>query len=143
MTTKRSVKHDYLAGYLLCLQSTIYFQIPNPIPNPETSIDIVRLELRVSVHAHQCYLLLLLFQYYTKYFGMKTPKGYTFDQAIQTGVDNPGHPHIYTVGCVAGDEESYTVFKDFFDDVITARHAGYDPKTQTHPTDLDFNKVLT
>ena len=39
----------------------------------------------------------------------KTPKGYTFDQAIQTGVDNPGHPHIYTVGCVAGDEESYEV----------------------------------
>ena len=71
----------------------------------------------------------------------KTPKGYTFDQAIQTGVDNPGHPHIYTVGCVAGDEESYTVFKDFFDDVIKARHAGYDPRTQTHPTDLDFSKV--
>ena len=39
----------------------------------------------------------------------KTPKGYSFDQAIQTGVDNPGHPHIHTVGCVAGDEESYSV----------------------------------
>ena len=38
-----------------------------------------------------------------------TPKGYTFDMAIQTGVDNPGHPYIYTVGCVAGDEESYEV----------------------------------
>ena len=40
-----------------------------------------------------------------------TPKGYTFDMAIQTGVDNPGHPFIYTVGCVAGDEESYSVCK--------------------------------
>ena len=27
-------------------------------------------------------------------------------------MDNPGHPFIYTVGCVAGDEESYEVFKD-------------------------------
>ena len=85
---------------------------------------------------------MLPLKYYVKYFGLKTPNGYTIDQCIQTGVDNPGHPHIYTVGCVAGDEESYTVFKDFFDEVITARHAGYDPRTMTHPTDLDFTKVL-
>lgn len=31
------------------------------------------------------------------------------DQCIQTGVDNPGHPFIKTVGMVAGDEESYEV----------------------------------
>lgn len=40
---------------------------------------------------------------------LKTPGGYTLDQAIQTGVDNPGHPFIKTVGMVAGDEESYEV----------------------------------
>lgn len=38
-----------------------------------------------------------------------TPNGYTLDQCIQTGVDNPGHPFIKTVGMVAGDEESYEV----------------------------------
>ena len=38
-----------------------------------------------------------------------TPNGWTLDQCIQTGVDNPGHPFIMTVGCVAGDEESYEV----------------------------------
>lgn len=38
-----------------------------------------------------------------------TPGGYTLDQCIQTGVDNPGHPFIKTVGMVAGDEESYEV----------------------------------
>ena len=27
-----------------------------------------------------------------------TPSGFTIDQAIQTGVDNPGHPFIMTVG---------------------------------------------
>ena len=40
---------------------------------------------------------------------LKTPKGWTLDQCIQTGVDNPGHPFITTVGLVAGDEESYEV----------------------------------
>jgi creatine kinase len=28
----------------------------------------------------------------------KTASGFTIDQAIQTGVDNPGHPFIFTVG---------------------------------------------
>ena len=38
-----------------------------------------------------------------------TPSNWTVDQCIQTGVDNPGHPFIKTVGMVAGDEESYEV----------------------------------
>lgn len=38
-----------------------------------------------------------------------TPRGWTLDQCIQTGVDNPGHPFIKIVGIVAGDEESYQV----------------------------------
>ena len=31
----------------------------------------------------------------------KTRSGFTLNMAIQTGVDNPGHPYIYTVGKVA------------------------------------------
>lgn len=46
---------------------------------------------------------------YAKLCDRVTPNGYTLDQAIQTGVDNPGHPFIKTVGMVAGDEESYEV----------------------------------
>ena len=42
-----------------------------------------------------------------------------------SGVDNPGHPFIMTVGCVAGDEESYEVFADLLDPVINKRHGGY------------------
>ena len=53
-----------------------------------------------------------------------TKNGYTFDKVIQTGVDNPGHPNIMTVGCVAGDGESYETFKEFFDAVISGRHGG-------------------
>lgn len=70
-----------------------------------------------------------------------TPSGWTLDQSIQTGVDNPGHPFIKTVGMVAGDEESYEVFADIFDPVIIERHNGYDPRTMRHPTDLDASKI--
>ena len=77
---------------------------------------------------------------YLKLAPIKTPKGFTLDRAIQTGVDNPGHPFIMTVGMVAGDEESYTEFADLFDPVIEARHNGY-KKTDTHKTDLDSTKL--
>ena len=40
--------------------------------------------------------------------------GFTLDQCIQTGVDNPGHPFIKIVGLVACDEESYDVYRDLF-----------------------------
>ncbi|KAJ8393153.1 hypothetical protein AAFF_G00068360 [Aldrovandia affinis] len=70
-----------------------------------------------------------------------TPNGFTLDEAIQTGVDNPGHPFIKTVGMVAGDEESYEVFADLLVPVIKERHNGYDPRTMTHATDLDSSKI--
>ncbi|XP_018615513.1 creatine kinase U-type, mitochondrial-like [Scleropages formosus] len=72
-----------------------------------------------------------------------TPYNWTLDQSIQTGVDNPGHPFIKTVGMVAGDEESYEVFADLFDPVIKERHNGYDPRTMKHPTDLDSSKITS
>ena len=57
-------------------------------------------------------------------------------------MDNPGHPHIKTVGLVAGDEESYEVFKELFDPVISARHNGYGPD-RTHPTNLNVDELST
>merc|ERR1711990_251835 len=73
---------------------------------------------------------------YKRLRSKQTPSGYTIDHAIQTGVDNPGHPFIMTVGAVAGDEESYEVFKEFFDPIIEARHNGY-KATDKHKTCLD------
>ncbi|KAK2083730.1 hypothetical protein P7K49_038966 [Saguinus oedipus] len=58
------------------------------------------------------------------------------DDVIQTGVDNLGHPYIMTVGCVAGDKESYEVFKDLFDPIIEEQHGGYKPSNE-HKTDLN------
>jgi creatine kinase len=45
-----------------------------------------------------------------------------------------------TVGCVAGDEECYEVFKDMFDPIISDRHGGYKP-TDKHKTDLNFENL--
>jgi len=69
-----------------------------------------------------------------------TPSGYTLDMAIQTGVDNPGHPHIMTCGATLGDEESYEVFKPMYDALIEARHNGFKP-ADMHKTDLNFGEL--
>jgi len=69
-----------------------------------------------------------------------TPNGYTLDLAIQTGVDNPGHPFIMTVGATLGDEETYETFKPLFDKVIEKRHNGYQP-SDTHKADLAYDKL--
>lgn len=55
-------------------------------------------------------------------------------------ITTPGHPFIMTVGCVAGDEESYEVFKELFDPVIEDRHGGYKP-TDEHKTDLNADNL--
>ncbi|KAG9336594.1 hypothetical protein JZ751_002941, partial [Albula glossodonta] len=77
---------------------------------------------------------------YERLRSKQTPSGFTLDDVIQTGVDNPGHPFIMTVGCVAGDEETYEVFKDLLDPVIEDRHGGYKP-TDKHKTDLNPNNL--
>ena len=70
----------------------------------------------------------------------RTSNGVTLAQVIKTGVDNPGHPHIKTVGMTAGDEESYQVFKPLFDPVISARHGGY-AADAVQPTNLDISQL--
>ena len=60
--------------------------------------------------------------------------------AMQTGVDNPGHPFISTVGVVAGDEECYSLLADLMDPIIEDRHNGF-KKTDKHVTDLDASKI--
>uniref|UniRef100_A0A4W6FXB9 Creatine kinase U-type, mitochondrial n=1 Tax=Lates calcarifer TaxID=8187 RepID=A0A4W6FXB9_LATCA len=69
---------------------------------------------------------------YAKLCDKATPNGYTLDMAIQTGVDNPGHPFIKTVGMVAGDEESYEV-----------RHPCTFPDTHTSPSHSGKEKGLS
>merc|ERR1712193_421249 len=78
---------------------------------------------------------------YKKMRARQTKSGYTIDDVIQTGVDNPGHPFIMTVGAVAGDEDSYETFAEFFDPLIEARHGGY-KKDDMHTTDLNADGLV-
>jgi len=78
---------------------------------------------------------------YKRMRARQTKSGFTIDDAIQTGVDNAGHPFIMTVGCVAGDEDTYETFGEFFDEIIEKRHGGY-KKTDVHKTDLSDNLVM-
>jgi len=73
---------------------------------------------------------------YDKLKNKKTSMGVSLAACMKTGVDNPGHPMIKTVGLVAGDEESYSVFADIFEPVLSARHGGY-PRDGKHPTDMN------
>lgn len=68
---------------------------------------------------------------------VKSSKGYTLSNVIQTGVVTP---HL-GVGATAGDEECWELFKELFYPIITGWH-GYDPATQTHPVDLDPSKLV-
>merc|ERR1719158_1752795 len=79
---------------------------------------------------------------YDKLRTRKTTGGCTLAQCMKTGVDNPGHPHIKTVGLVACDEECFDVFKDLFDPVTVARQ-GYDHTQALQPTNMDINQLST
>jgi len=77
---------------------------------------------------------------YDELKGKVTKGGVTLAHCMKTGVDNPGHPHIKTVGLVACDEESYETFKELFDPVIDSRHGGYKPDAK-QPTNLDLEAL--
>ena len=69
-----------------------------------------------------------------------TANGFTLDQAIQVGVDNPGVPWQRTSGIVAGDRESYEIFSPLFDEIIKEYHGH--GKTDFHSRDLDSRKIV-
>merc|ERR1719329_553454 len=77
---------------------------------------------------------------YDELKSLKTSTGVTLAQCMKTGVDNPGHPHIKTVGLVACDEESYDVFKKLFDPIISDRHNGY-ATDAVQPTNMKLEEL--
>ena len=78
--------------------------------------------------------------WYDKYKNVKTKMGVTLAKCIKTGIDNPGHPMILTCGLVAGDEESFTAFKDVFDEVVGRRNGGFGPDAK-HPSNMDYTQL--
>ncbi|CAK8671058.1 unnamed protein product [Clavelina lepadiformis] len=89
-------------------------------------------------HSHMAHCLTE--EVYRRMRERETASGFSIDNAIQVGVDNPGDPYPMSVGCLAGDEESYQVFAEFFDQIIEARHNGFKP-TNDHVSDIDLSKI--
>jgi creatine kinase len=73
---------------------------------------------------------------YAKYCNVKTPMGFSFDQAIQAGLDAPQ----LGVGITAGEAAAYETFKDMMDVVLDGWH-GYKP-TDSHSSDMDASHLV-
>ena len=69
---------------------------------------------------------------YEELSGKTTRYGFTLDQLIRSGVENPDS----SIGVYAGDEESYTLFAPLLDPIIREYHR-FDPATQKHISDMD------
>eukprot|EP01064_Diplonema_japonicum_P032797 TRINITY_DN6267_c0_g1_i1.p1 TRINITY_DN6267_c0_g1~~TRINITY_DN6267_c0_g1_i1.p1 ORF type:complete len:389 (+),score=39.50 TRINITY_DN6267_c0_g1_i1:52-1218(+) len=71
-------------------------------------------------------------------FKKRTEKGFKFNDAVQPGIDNQvGGP--WDAGCVAGDEESYYVFKDLYNPILTAKHGWSEGTAQ--PQDMNPDSI--
>ncbi|XP_055073609.2 creatine kinase M-type [Misgurnus anguillicaudatus] len=75
---------------------------------------------------------------YTRQFSRATESGVIFDDIIRPGLEDPGLPTgPKSVGCLAGDAQSYILFCDFFDRIIESYH-GY-KVTSDAVQQSDFN----
>lgn len=105
-------------------------------PRPATRRPHVRADF--PFFPESCHSLLkkhLAPSVYEKLKDARTSSGFSFQQAIQSGVDNPDSG----VGVYAGDEESYEVFAPLFDRIIEDYHNH--GKEQKHVSDMDFTKL--
>ncbi|XP_038074294.1 arginine kinase-like isoform X2 [Patiria miniata] len=73
---------------------------------------------------------------YVKLRDVTTESGFTLDRVIQNGVDNAD----FHLGVLAGDEQTYEVFKEVLDPIIQEYHNGFKP-TDNHVTDMTISKL--
>ncbi|XP_070684427.1 creatine kinase B-type [Pempheris klunzingeri] len=78
---------------------------------------------------------------YRRQFHRCTHSGVIFDDVIRPGLEEPGDwGGPVSVGCVAGDAQSYILFCDFFDRVIEAHH-GHKITSQTPESDFNYDNL--
>uniref|UniRef100_UPI00398F2C05 creatine kinase M-type-like isoform X1 n=2 Tax=Pristiophorus japonicus TaxID=55135 RepID=UPI00398F2C05 len=82
----------------------------------------------------------LTIKMYKRLRGRATQSGFTLDDVIQPGVEISENSCTRTVGCVAGDVESYNVFMQFFDPLIELCHHGYQP-SEMHKSDMNVENL--
>ncbi|KAM3623307.1 uncharacterized protein V6R79_009787 [Siganus canaliculatus] len=78
---------------------------------------------------------------YRRQFHRCTNSGVMFDDVIRPGLEEPGDwSSPVSVGCAAGDAQSYILFCDFFDRVIEAHH-GHKVTSQTPQSDFNCDNL--
>ncbi|KAM7419963.1 hypothetical protein PAMA_016867 [Pampus argenteus] len=78
---------------------------------------------------------------YRRQFDRCTHSGVIFDDVIRLGLEEPGDwSGPVSVGCIAGDAQSYILFCDFFDRVIEAYH-GHKITSQTPESDFNYDNL--
>ncbi|XP_044199666.1 zgc:172076 [Thunnus albacares] len=78
---------------------------------------------------------------YCRQFNRCTQSGVIFDDVIRPGLEEPGDWLCpMSVGCVAGDAQSYILFCDFFDRIIEAYH-GQKVTSQTPESDFNYDNL--
>ncbi|XP_072559993.1 creatine kinase B-type [Paramormyrops kingsleyae] len=78
---------------------------------------------------------------YERQFSRATESGVIFDDVIRPGLEEPGTPSgPMSVGCLAGDAQSYILFCDFFDRVIEGYH-GYKITSSSQESDFNYDNL--
>ncbi|XP_017294255.1 zgc:172076 [Kryptolebias marmoratus] len=78
---------------------------------------------------------------YSRQFNRCTHSGVIFDDVIRPGIEEPGNSSgAVSIGCVAGDSQSYILFCDFFDRVIEAYH-GHKITKETPKSDFNYDNL--
>mmetsp|Transcript_14983 Transcript_14983/g.35704 ORF Transcript_14983/g.35704 Transcript_14983/m.35704 type:complete len:554 (-) Transcript_14983:107-1768(-) len=98
----------------------------NPALYLDPTLDFPLLETSNTIMAE---VLMERQDLYYRYRTTVTNTGFTFDQCIQCGLDCADEGIL---GCVVGDEESVSLFRDFYGLVVAKRH-GLGPNGR-HPT---------
>ncbi|XP_066504486.1 zgc:172076 [Hoplias malabaricus] len=79
---------------------------------------------------------------YTRQFNRATESGVIFDDIIRPGLEDPGTPAgPLTVGCLAGDAQSYILFCDFFERIIEVYHGYRVSSDVTQESDFNYDNL--
>ncbi|KAI3370627.1 hypothetical protein L3Q82_007193 [Scortum barcoo] len=101
--------HIFAVAHLCCLDF-VHVPVLTCLPPCSASLVLLSRAEYPDLRKHHSFMATHLTPaIYAKLCDKATPNGYTLNEVIQTGVDNPGRRSIMSIGVVAGDEESYQV----------------------------------
>lgn len=115
---------------------------PDPYPHANFPTDkSVHPNYPKLQYTKTCMARSLTPELYAKLVDKVSKSGYTFDQALQCGVDSASQ-----TGIAVPDVESYILWKEIIDPILEKRHrkpdgTGFKVGVDKHYTDLDYTKI--